>query len=134
MDFTIKGVNSTPSITKNIAGVTYDLIKQFGNADLALKGQTGSLIEPSHFKIVDDEADDITVLANKFMSGGYLLEAAVIDEEGEITTPAVYYEPSTKADLVSQIESDILDVETVVDDLIGSLTWIQFKASFNNEE
>ena len=66
---------------------------------------------------------------------------AVLDEEGEITTPAVpptYFVVSTEANLVSSMDSSILTVATVVEDVRiwsdgnpdASPTWATYKASF----
>jgi len=66
---------------------------------------------------------------------------AVLDEEGEITTPAVpptYFVVSTEANLVSSMDSSILTIATVVEDVRiwsdgnpdASPTWATYKASF----
>lgn len=122
MDFTNKGTSSTPELTSEIAEAIYGEIKTHGNADLAFKAQTDSIHEPEHYKLVDKEADRIVKELNEFKNGKLLeAEESHYDEEsGEkvVDKEAVYYEYTTDEDLIAQVSSDYLDVETVFNDLV----------------
>jgi hypothetical protein len=140
MEFNEQPTNSTPALTAEIAGQVYDLIKQYGDADKAYKLKGDSSIDPEHFTAVDAEGDRLIGEINTLMSGGKVITPAVpavVGEDGEITSeavPAVYYEPTTEANLLAQLSSDLLDVEDVLDDQKGEMTWTQFKNSFSQGE
>jgi hypothetical protein len=131
---------STPEITPEIAQSIYALIKEFGDADKAYKLKGNSDFEPEHFPIVEKEIERLASEINSRMSGSYLLEPAypaTYTEEGEIdeeAVPAVYYEATTKTKLIEDVSSDLLDVETLLDDLMGGETWTNYKTKFNTNE
>jgi len=78
------------------------------------------------------------------MNGSYVLEAyvpEVLDEEGNVTeaaTSPTYFSVSTEANLVSSMDSSILTVATVVEDVRiwsdgnpdAEPSWATYKASF----
>lgn len=131
-----KPKDSTPPLTIEVASEIYEQIKLKGRNNTFLDPANNSAYELQHINIVYDEAKAIESLANQLMSGSYLElpeESHVDEETGEIVidSEAVYYTPTTKTDLVNQIESDYLDVETVITDMQNGKTWTEFKASFN---
>jgi hypothetical protein len=140
MEFITQPTHSTTELTSEVAQAIYTLIKTYGSADLAFKNQPSSQYDPEHFVTVDAEGDRLIGEINTLMSGSKVITPAVpavVGEDGEITSeavPAVYYEPTTEADLLAQLSSGLLDVEDVLDDQKGEMTWTQFKNSFSQGE
>jgi len=122
MEIKIQPTNSTEVLTAEIAQEIYSEILAHGNADLAVKHQANSERDPENFEKVNKEADRIVKELNEFKSGK-LLEAEEFhfDEESMekvIDKEAVYYEYTTDADLIKQVSSELLDVATVLNDLM----------------
>ena len=75
------------------------------------------------------------------MQGSYLLEEAVKNEEGEITTPPVYFIVTTETALKESMSSDLLDTDILVEDVrIWSdgnpdkePSWVDYKKLFVEE-
>ena len=119
--FNEQPTNSTPELTSEIAGQVYNLIKEHGDADKAYKLKEDSSIDPEHFTAVDKEIDRIVRELNEFKNGKLLEpEVSHYNEEGEkvIDSEAVYYEYTTDEDLALQVSSDLLDVATIIEDII----------------
>jgi len=115
--FTQQPTFSTLEITPEIAQSIYALIKEFGDADKAYKLKGNSDFEPEHFPIVEKEIER--------------LEEGEINEEA---VPAVYYEATTKTKLIEDVSSDLLNVETLLNDLMAGETWTNYKTKFNTNE
>jgi len=121
MEIKTQPTNSTPELTSEIAQAIFAKIVEYGNADKAYKSQADSAYDPEHFQAVDKEADRISAELAAYKSGSKVITPAVpavYDEEGNVTTeavPAVCYEYTTDEDLLSQVTSDLLDVESVYD-------------------
>jgi len=89
-------------------------------------------------KIVKDEMTKLETEIRSKCNGTFILEEA-IKEDGEITTPAVYFAVTTKVALINSLSSDLLSVETLLDDVIiyddgeykEDRTWTEFLALFN---
>ena len=114
--------NSTTELTSEIAGQVYDLIKEYGDADKAYKLKGDSAIDPEHFVAVSNEVDRIVRELNEFKNGKLLqAEVSHYTEEGEkvIDSEAVYYEYTTDEDLALQVSSDLLDVSTIINDILN---------------
>ena len=124
MDFTPKPTTSTTPLTADIAQEIYELIKTHGNADLAFKNQEGSVYDAENVKATADELDRVVGLLTAYRNGSVVVTPvvpAVVDDEGNITmpaVPAVYYEYTTDEDLIAQVSSDLLDVSTIYIDLV----------------
>lgn len=122
MDFNEQPTNSTTELTSVIAEQVYDLIKEHGDADKAYKLKGDSSIDPEHFEAVDKEIDRIVRELNEFKNGKLLqVEVSHFTEEGEkvIDSEAVYYVYTTDEDLALQVSSDLLDVSTIIVDIIN---------------
>lgn len=72
------------------------------------------------------------------MSGSYLISSAEYDEEGVETSPAVYFEPTTKQALIDSLSSSLLDITIFANDKIvydkgdydADRTWEEFVAIY----
>ena len=144
MDFTQTPTNTTPELTEQIAQDIYNLIKLYGNSDLAYKLKDNSNYEPEHFPIVDKEIDSVISQINVLASGHFLIQAEMnhIDETtGElvIDTPAEYFTPTDKESFVAMLNSNLLDPSILLQDYVlfkgfDYLTeWEDFLNSYTNE-
>jgi hypothetical protein len=130
MDFTIKGGNSTPIFTAQIAEQVCILIRTYGNADLAFKNQGDSGIDYTHFNLTNDECNRIVAEITQHMTGSKLITPEVYGEDGILISPAIYYIPSTQEDLLSQISSDYLQVSQLLEYHMQGKSWEDYKNSF----
>ncbi len=108
-----------------------------------------SFSDPAHnseidfidFIVADREAQRVKAKMISLINGSFELEAAipsekeVNEETGEVTiltpaVPAVYYNATTKIDMISQISSE-LNEENLLDELMGVMTWDEYKSSLN---
>ena len=90
---------------------------------------------------VNMEADRVKDKIVSLVNGSFEIEAAVPaittlnETTGEISVvkaaiPAVYYDATTKIDMISQISSE-LNEENILDELMGVMTWDEYKSSLN---
>ena len=144
MDFTKIPTNITPELTKPIAQEIYDLIKQYGNCDLAYKLKGNSNYEPEHFIIVDKECDLIVSQINILASCQFLIQEQIshIDEmTGElvIDTPVEYFTPTDIPSFIAMLNSDLLDPSVLLQDYVlfkgfnYPTEWTDFLNSYKNE-
>jgi len=134
MDFTPTATTSTPELTAEIAQEIHELIREYGTADIAYKSQANSEHEPEHFTAVEKEWDRIAKELREYASGK-ILEPAVYELEEEtgaltLISGEVRYELTTKKDLIAQVESDLLSVEDVLNDIEQNGLWADFKALY----
>ena len=144
MDFIQTPTNTTPQLTEQIAQDIYNLIKLYGNSDLAYKLKGNSNYEPEHFPIVDKEIDSIISQINTLASGQFLIQEEVnhvdeLTEELVIDTPAEYFTPTDKESFVAMLSSNLLDPSVLLQDYVlfkgfDYLTeWEDFLNSYTNE-
>lgn len=82
---------------------------------------------------IEDKVEDM-------IKGRDLISEEVVDDEGNVTQEAVYYEVTTKTDFVNRLNSEldiVLDAETVLDDYIeacGYDNWTDWKTNYPNKD
>jgi hypothetical protein len=135
MDFRPPATTSTPVLTAQLAQAIYELIKEHGNADLAFKAQDDSAYDPEHFAAVEKEWDRVTKELREY-AGGKIIEPAeyeINEETGEqeLVSEEVRYELTTQSDLVAQVDSALLDVADVLNDIEPNGLWADFKALYS---
>ena len=122
-------------ITLDDASAIYELLKEKTPQQIRLSTK----YKGRDIKEVVKEIKRLESEINLKMSGGYVVET-VTDEEGNEAKQ--YYEPSTKSNLKKTLSSDILDVATVINDVILwsdgepeiEKSWVKFKKSFEPDE
>ena len=138
MEYTAQPTNSTPELTAVIAQAIYTKIKQYGTADSAFKNQSDSKYDPEHFEATDKEIDRIVKELNEYASGKIITpEEFHYDEEtGEkiIDVEEERYVMTTETDLVAQVESELLDVKDILNDIEPNGIWDEFKTLYTNNE
>jgi hypothetical protein len=88
----------------------------------------------SHIKLVSKETLRLESEINLYMSGRKVIAEAVLDEDGIEITPIEYYSPSTKPNLNSKIDSDYLNTNTCITDMMDGDTFGAFKTSYIEAE
>jgi hypothetical protein len=126
------------ALSQSDATAIYELLKTKSPQVIRLTTQYNG----KDIHAVVKEVKRLEAEVNSKMSGGYVLLSASTDEEG-VVTPAVYYEVKTFANMKNSLQSNLLDVETVLNDIMiwvngdpvadKDITWFQFKKTFNQE-
>jgi hypothetical protein len=111
-----KPTKSTATLTSELAGTIYDLIKTYGNISNAYLKKGNSDIDYENMVLVDKEVDRIV---DELVSwkNGKLISPVEYGEDGEVVKEAVYFIYSTDKKLCEQVSSDLLDVEQVWSDV-----------------
>jgi len=123
------------AVKQSDASAIYELLKEKTPQQIRLSTK----YKGRDIKEVVKEIKRLESEINLKMSGGYVVET-VTDEEGNEAKQ--YYEPSTKSNLKKTLSSDILDVATVINDVILwsdgepeiEKSWVKFKKSFEPDE
>ena len=124
-----------PPISPELSQTIYGLFKEGKGETEMFKEDAISFADS---KTVKDEMTKLETEIRSKCNGTFILEEA-IKEDGEITTPAVYFKTTTKTALINSLSSDLLSVETLLDDVIiyndgeykEDRTWTEFLALFN---
>jgi len=133
-----KPVPPVPELTTEIAAEIYAAFK--GGADHTQIHSAGH--HPVHVNAVYNEIKRLENEVTAKMQGQWVLVPAAVDPETGVTIPAEVFEATSRAQLEASLESDILNVVTVVGDIMvysdGSphtpVTWAEFAASFEGSE
>ena len=107
-------VTSVEALTAEDAQTIYGKLSE-GKTETQLFTEEAISFDDS--KTVQTEIKRLESEMRAKMNGSYLLEEEVKDEEGEITTPAVYFKVTTETALKESMSSDLLDTDTLVTDV-----------------
>lgn len=118
---TKKKKNSTLTLTPALAQEIYGAIEKNGTAQAAFLASDTNF-DFSNCTLVWNELKSLEAEVMSKMSGNFVITPAIPeikDENDKIiqeAVPAVYFKVTTQKDLAKSLESDLLDVDLLVDD------------------
>jgi flagellar motor switch protein FliG len=127
-------VSTTSELTPELAAEIFDKLKTASPTTVFTDPANDSKYDWDHVQAVVDEFKQMVKEFNEWASGKVITpEESHFDEEtGEkvVDVEEVRYELTTETDLISKVNSDILDSKKVLNEIEPNGLWNEYKALF----